>query len=168
MKKVELAIRGKKVVDEDYRMFLLEKALILGIKGFSASNFLHGSKEIIIVNLEGSESQLAEFVSDVRSQFPERAELEVIEERCIDGYVMSAENFMMCMQCEIWYRFAAALSGNEIGSKHLVAVRNDSVKFLKRKEVSLDEVVSEIGAHVVEDSDATEIVREMRDRSYEY
>lgn len=43
-----------------------------------------------------------------------------------------------------------------------------SVKLRKRKKVSLDEVVSEIGAHVVEDSDATEIVREMRDRSYEY
>jgi hypothetical protein len=58
------------------------------------------------------------------SKFPERAELEVIEERCIDGYVMSAANFMKCMQEELWYGFAAALSGNEIGSEHLVAVRN--------------------------------------------
>ncbi len=164
MKKVELVIRGKKVVYEDYRTFLLEKALILGIKGFSACNYLHGSKELIIVKLEGSESQIEEFVRDIRSKFPERAELEEIEERCIDGYVMSAANFMKCMQEELWYRFAAALSGNEIGSEHLVAVRNDSVKLLKRK-VSLDEVVSEISAHVVDDRDATEIVREMRDRS---
>lgn len=43
-----------------------------------------------------------------------------------------------------------------------------SVKLRKRKRVSLDDVISEIGAHVVEDGDATEIVREMRDRPYGY
>lgn len=40
-----------------------------------------------------------------------------------------------------------------------------SIKHRKRKKISLDEVIAEIGAHVVDDSDATEIVREMRDRS---
>ena len=43
-----------------------------------------------------------------------------------------------------------------------------SLKLQKRKKISLDEVIAEIGAHVVDDSDATEIVREMRDRSYGY
>ena len=44
-----------------------------------------------------------------------------------------------------------------------------SIKHRKRKKnISLDEVIAEIGAHVVDDSDATEIVREMRDRSYGY
>lgn len=43
-----------------------------------------------------------------------------------------------------------------------------SVKLRKRKRVSLDDVISEIGAHIAEDSDATEIIREMRDRSYGY
>lgn len=43
-----------------------------------------------------------------------------------------------------------------------------SVKLRKRKKVSLDDVISEIGAHVAEDGDATEIIREMRDRSYGY
>jgi len=43
-----------------------------------------------------------------------------------------------------------------------------SVKLRKRKKVSLDDVISEIGAHVVEDRDATEIIREMRDRPYGY
>lgn len=41
-----------------------------------------------------------------------------------------------------------------------------SMKLRKRKKISLDEVIAEIGAHVVDDFDATEIVREMRDRSY--
>ena len=43
-----------------------------------------------------------------------------------------------------------------------------SIKHRKRMKISLDEVIAEIGAHVVDDSDATEIVREMRDRSYGY
>jgi hypothetical protein len=43
-----------------------------------------------------------------------------------------------------------------------------SIKLQKRKKVSLDEVISEIGAHVIDDSDVTEIIREMRDRPYDY
>ncbi len=43
-----------------------------------------------------------------------------------------------------------------------------SMKLRKRKKISLDEVIAEIGAHVIDDYDATKIVREMRDRSYGY
>jgi hypothetical protein len=42
------------------------------------------------------------------------------------------------------------------------------VKLRKGKKVSLDEVIAEIGEHVIEDADSTEIIREMRDRSYGY
>ena len=43
-----------------------------------------------------------------------------------------------------------------------------SVKLRKGNKVSLDEVIAEIGEHVVEDADSTEIIRNMRDRSYGY
>ena len=44
-----------------------------------------------------------------------------------------------------------------------------SSKLRKRKRgVTLDEVTSWIGEHIVEDADATAIIREMRDRSYGY
>ena len=43
-----------------------------------------------------------------------------------------------------------------------------SVKLRERKKLSLDEVIAEIEEHVVEEADATEIVRQMRDRSYGY
>jgi hypothetical protein len=43
-----------------------------------------------------------------------------------------------------------------------------SMKLRKRKKISLDEVIAEIGAHVIDDYDATKIVRERRDRSYGY
>ena len=39
-----------------------------------------------------------------------------------------------------------------------------SVKLRKGNKVSLDEVIAEIGEHVVEDADSTEIIRKMRDR----
>jgi hypothetical protein len=41
-----------------------------------------------------------------------------------------------------------------------------SVKLGKRKKVSLDEVIVEIGEHAILDADATEIIRDMRDRPY--
>ena len=43
-----------------------------------------------------------------------------------------------------------------------------SVKLRERKKLSLDEFIAEIREHVVEEADATEIVRQMRDRSYGY
>ncbi len=42
-----------------------------------------------------------------------------------------------------------------------------SMKLRKRKKVSLENVISHTGAHVVEDADATSIIREMRDRYHE-
>ena len=38
----------------------------------------------------------------------------------------------------------------------------------RKRSVILDEVTSWIGEHVLEDADATAIIREMRDRSYGY
>ncbi len=44
-----------------------------------------------------------------------------------------------------------------------------SSKLLKMKQrVTLDEVTAWIGEHVVEDADATAIIREMRDKQYDY
>jgi len=44
-----------------------------------------------------------------------------------------------------------------------------STKLQKMKRrVTLEEVTSWIGEHVVEDADATQIIREMRDRQYDY
>jgi hypothetical protein len=44
-----------------------------------------------------------------------------------------------------------------------------SSKLRKRKRsVTLDEVTSWIGEHVVEDADVTAMIREMRDKQYDY
>lgn len=38
----------------------------------------------------------------------------------------------------------------------------------RKRNVTLDEVTSRIGEHVVEDGDATAMIREMRDKRYDY
>ena len=128
MRKMELVVHGKKVVDEDYRLFLVKKALCLGIKGFNAINYRKNGKEMIVVKLEGSVGLLEEYIHDIRSNFPEHAEVEEIEDKCIDTYVMDIHKFLMYLQYELWYRFAKAASGNEIGSHHPIIVENDSIR----------------------------------------
>jgi acylphosphatase len=128
MKKLELIVHGKNVVDEDYRPFLLEEAFYLDIKGFSATNYLNNDKQMIKVKLEGSFDQLEEFIHNIRSNFPERAEVEEIEEKCIDTHVSNIDKFLMYMECELWHRFAEAASGNEIGSRHFVIGKNKSIR----------------------------------------
>jgi len=44
-----------------------------------------------------------------------------------------------------------------------------STKLQKMKRrVTLEEVTSWIGEHVMEDTDATQLIREMRDKQYDY
>ena len=38
----------------------------------------------------------------------------------------------------------------------------------RKRSVTLDEVTSWIGEHVVEDADVTAMIREMRDKQYDY
>jgi hypothetical protein len=83
---------------------------------------------MIVVKLEGSVGLLEEYIRDIRSNFPEHAEVEEIEDKCIDTYVMDIHKFLMYLQYELWYRFAKAASGNEIGSHHPIIVENDSIR----------------------------------------
>jgi acylphosphatase len=85
--KAKITIRGKRVQDVGYRLFLLSKAHSL--KGFEASNV----GEDLIVLVEGDENFVDRFVQIVKSEKPPSAEVsEVVVER-YGGEVMDVKEY---------------------------------------------------------------------------
>jgi hypothetical protein len=64
-------------------------------------------------------------------------------------------------------RFKVQISEGENGWFVVDLLLSSKLRKIKRS-VTLDEVTSWIGEHVVEDADATAIIREMRDKKYDY
>jgi len=85
--KKKVTIRGEKV--QDVRLFLLEAAESIGLKGFQARN-VENYVEFLI---EGEEKQVTEFVNFARTNFPEFAKVEAVSEEDYEGSVMSIEGF---------------------------------------------------------------------------
>lgn len=87
--KRRVVIKGDKVQDVGYRLFLLEVAESLGLRGFQARN-VENYVEFLV---EGEEKQVAEFIKFAKTNYPEFAKVEAVVDEGYDGNVMSIEGF---------------------------------------------------------------------------
>ncbi len=85
-----LLIRGSRVQDIGYRMFLLNLATERGLTGFRARNVDGNAVEVIY---EGEEEAVLGFEDDVRRLAPEGAEVEGLEFWDYEGPVPDIERF---------------------------------------------------------------------------
>ncbi len=88
--KRRLLIKGSKVQDIGYRMFLLNLASEYDLTGFQAKNI---GKNFVEALYEGDEGSIREFERDVREFMPEGAEVESIKFEDYDGPVKDIEKF---------------------------------------------------------------------------
>ncbi len=85
-----LLVRGSRVQDIGYRMFLLNLASEHGLTGFQARNVDRDGVEALY---EGEEEAVANFERDVEQMAPEGAEIESIRFEDYEGPVMNLEGF---------------------------------------------------------------------------
>ncbi len=126
--KRRIIIRGDRVQDVGYRLFLLEAAEQLGLKGFQARNV---GKHVECL-VEGDEEAMKDFLDFVRTNYPEMASVSEIVDEEYGGRVMSVEGF---------YRLFSL--------QQLVKIVNAGVKMLDKQDKMLekqDETISEIRA----------------------
>ncbi|MCD6244175.1 MAG: acylphosphatase [Candidatus Korarchaeota archaeon] len=88
--KRKLLIKGKKVQDIGYRMFLLSLASEHDLTGFQARNV---GKNVVEAVYEGRDDEVRAFEADVRELMPEGAEVEEIHFEDYDGPVKDIEKF---------------------------------------------------------------------------
>ncbi|MEM2981059.1 MAG: acylphosphatase [Thermoproteota archaeon] len=89
MLKKRIVIKGERVQDVGYRLFLLEAAESFGLKGFQARN-VEDHVEFLV---EGEDGRVAEFMDFAKKNYPELARVENVVEEDYGGSVMSIEGF---------------------------------------------------------------------------
>ena len=85
--KTKIIIKGKRVQDVGYRLFLLSRARSL--KGFEASNI----GEDLILLIEGEEDSVERFTQTVKAEKPPLAEVSEVLVEGYDGEVMEVKEY---------------------------------------------------------------------------
>lgn len=88
----KITIQGK-VHNVGYRLFLLEQADAAFIPFFDARNIKINNKEVLIILVDGEESQLDEFVDFVNSNYPGRAEVKNVTVEDYPGKIREIDKF---------------------------------------------------------------------------
>ncbi|MCJ7445885.1 MAG: acylphosphatase [Methanotrichaceae archaeon] len=92
--KLEVRIIGQSVHQIGYRVFLLNAAIELGCRRFSAQNLIEDGSQLLVTRLEGDEMQTDKFKEFVQTQRPAGAEVTEISFYDYQGHVMSVEDHM--------------------------------------------------------------------------
>ena len=87
-----LLIKGTKVHDVGYRLFLLDEAEARSIPYLSARN-IKNETEIVDVLLGGEQEQVESLIEFVKTKFPEDAEVDSISVEDYEGGIRTIESF---------------------------------------------------------------------------
>ncbi len=91
--RLRVEIRGGKVHDVGCRVFLLDKALGLGIDKFAAYNRTDNGGQVVLAFIEGEDDQIAEFREFVERNRPVDAEVSDITFDEYEGRIMDIMDF---------------------------------------------------------------------------
>jgi acylphosphatase len=122
--KAKITIRGKRVQDVGYRLFLLSKAHSL--KGFEASNV----GEDLIVLIEGDDAAVNRFIQTAKTEKPPSADVSEVVVESYDGEVMDAKEYREQLSLEQLVKIAT------VG----VEIRDDIKTMLKKQDETLAEI----------------------------
>jgi hypothetical protein len=98
--KLKVRIRGCKVHEVGYRVFLLRKALELGAERFNALNSEENELQVITAFVEGTEEIVTDFSEAVRTCKPVGADVLDISSQEYKGYVIGIGDYMHLLQVE--------------------------------------------------------------------
>ncbi|MCZ7361743.1 MAG: acylphosphatase [Candidatus Methanoperedens sp.] len=98
--KIKTKIKGNKVHDVGYRVFLLQKALELGIERFNAYNTKENGVQVLISFMDGDGDQISIFQNYVRNNMPENSEVSEIIFEDYSGYIIDIVDYMHLIQVQ--------------------------------------------------------------------
>jgi acylphosphatase len=132
--KLKTKITGSKVHAVGYRVFLLRKALELGMERFNAYNVKENKNQVLIALLEGSEEQITAFVDFAKLNKPESAEVMDVTFEDYKGYVMGVSDYMHFIQVEQLSK----------GIPAILSIDSKQDKMLEKLDETKKEVAGEI------------------------
>ena len=102
MQKLKIKITGSKVHDVGYRVFLVNKALSLGVNNFNAFNTYFDDTQTVLAIIEANDEAIEEFKNYVTSFRPKEASTENISFEDYRNTVPPIERLMQSFQMEQW------------------------------------------------------------------
>jgi acylphosphatase len=141
--KLKGKVLGTKVHDVGYRVFLLRKAMELGIERFSALNITENGLQTVIFYTEASDDALMTFQSFVDQNHPEHAEVSDITFEDYSGYVMGILDYLHLFQAEQLSK----------GIPAILDIKDNTQKMLEKQDVMIGKL----------DDTRREIVGEIRE-----
>ncbi len=139
--KLRTKITGSKIHDVGYRVFLLRKALELGMEKFNAYNTKENKNQVLIALLEGSEEQITAFVDFAKMNKPESAEVTDVAFEDYEGYVLSIGDYMHLIQVEQLSKGIPAILSIDRKQDKMLEKQD---KILEKLDETKKEVVGEI------------------------
>ncbi len=102
MQKLKVKITGSKVHDVGYRVFLVNKAISLGINNFNTFNtYLNGTQAVMAI-IEADDEAIEEFKNFITSFTPKEAVVENVSFAEYGNTVPPIERVMQAFQMEQW------------------------------------------------------------------
>ena len=116
--KIKTKIIGNKVHDVGYRVFLLRKALELGMGRFNAYNTKVNGVQVLISFLDGDSDQISTFQNYVQNNRPENADISDIIFEDYAGHVIGIVDYMHLIQVEQTQQFGRSNIILPLGIQH--------------------------------------------------
>ncbi|MEM2930743.1 MAG: acylphosphatase [Thermoproteota archaeon] len=133
MVRKKVVIKGEKVQDVGYRLFLLEAAESIGLKGFQARNV----EDYVEFMVEGDDNKVAEFISFARTNYPELAKVEKVTVEDYEGNIMSIEGFYRSFSASQLVKIVN-VGVSMLGKQDAMSGKMD--KMLEKQDVLISEV----------------------------
>lgn len=126
-----------------YRVFLLRKALELGVERFNAYNAKENGGQVLFVYLDANEEQTGAFIDFARENRPEDAIVSNIAFEDFTGYVLNIVDYMHLIQVEQLSK----------GIPAILSIDRKQDRMLEKQDMMLGKL----------DETKNEVVREIRD-----
>ena len=131
MIKIKGRILGDKTHDVGYRVFLLTKAMELGIERFRASNTFEKDVQAVVFYLEADQTAINEYKDFINSNFPENAEVTEVSFEDYSGYVTSISDYMHLIQVEQLNKGIPAILSIEKKQGQMLEKQDATIDILK-------------------------------------
>lgn len=150
MVKKKILIKGRKVHDVGYRLFLMNLADDIGIENFDAKNIKKDDKQCVKVLVESSEENITEFFNYVekKENFPKNSCVDSVDMEEYTGYVKPLESFTSGFMAYQQQKFANAgvglLKVQEGTLTEMKGTKYELHKFRTESCEKQDQTISEI------------------------
>jgi len=158
--KKNIVIKGNKVHNIGYRLFLMETADELGIENFYVKNIKEDGKEGVFILVESKETKVEEFIKFIKENFPSNADVSTIDVKEYTGDVRSLEAFRASFDSSQLAKLAMA--GVEMLKKQ-DAMLGKQDAMLGKQDAMLGKQDTTIGLLIDIKKDTSDIKRDVHD-----